>query len=776
MMQWALGQRLPRHQGEVHTVGLAEPVTIRRDRHGVPYIEARSEADGWFALGFCHAQDRAGQLEILVRAVRGTLAELIGDDGVPIDRLSRRIGFRRAGLEQLAVMRPSIRAQIAAYTRGVNAGLAEGPTPHELAMLAAEPTPWSSGDVQGYTALLCFALASNWDAELMRLKVLCDDGPEALAAIDTPYPAHLPPSAQPLLTTGGMDRLARELQRFTHLVGHGGGSNAWAVAPRKTKSGRPILANDPHLVSQAPPLNYLAQIRAPGLEVAGASWVGIPAFSPGHNGFAAWGATAAHADNTDWFLEQLDGDRLRDGDGWVRCRVREETIRVRGRASIIERVLEGPRGPIIAHDAPGGDGAVHEAPRHARANALSLSASWLMRRPYTGLYRAHEARSFAAFRGLFEQGSTSTVSAVYADADGHIGWHIAVEVPERKAGYGHLPMPGWQRGVGWGDIIPFADMPHSVDPPEGFVCTANNAPTVDGEGPFLGVDWLDGYRQRRIADQLGARDDWDVEATAALQRDTLSLAWLEMRDAVLRAAAGSDDVDVQSAHGLLSAWDGRLDSSSVAASVYARFTTTLIDRLIRLKAPRAADWALGKVFTSLLPHNTIGTRRIGHLSRLVREQPQGFVADWGAAIREALAAAVSTLRSDHGPDPSRWRWGEVRPLVLVHAVSEQKPLDRVFDIGPFPGEGDNTTVSQGGIDFSAPPRRQAWLPALRAIIDVGDWDACRFAMLGGQSGNPLSPHYEDQAPSWQHGDGLALVWTEARIAAVTASTLRLLPR
>jgi penicillin amidase len=768
----ALGARTPRYEGTAAVRGIHHEVHIRRDDFAVPYIEARTAEDAWFALGFCHAQERAAQLEIIVRAVRGRLAALVGAEGLPVDRLSRRIGFRRAAAAQLGVFEPAVVEQIAAFVRGLNAGLDHGPVPHELAILRARPSKWEPADVQGYSALFCFALASNWDVELVRLKVLAEDGPDALAAVDAPYPADLPhtiplpPQAErgeP--ARGAVDYLARDLAAFADLLGTGGGSNAWAVAPSRTRSGRPILANDPHLVSSLPALLYLAQLRAPGLEVAGATWVGLPAFAPGHNGFAAWGVTAAHADNTDFFLEEIgpDGTSVRDRDGFVRCEVREEAIEVRGGRPVVDRVLVGPRGPIVASAAEGGDAAIAGAPLVGRANAVSLAASWLATRPYTGLYLAHRVRSFAEFRELFRAGSTSTVSAVYADAGGHVGWVLAAEVPTRPAGHGLVPMPGWS--TSWGELVPFDALPHALDPAEGFVCTANNQPAPNGaDGPYLGVDWLDGYRAQALRQALGARDDWDMETTLALQRDTTSLPWAAMRAHVL-AVDPRGDADCTLAQGELRAWDGRLDSGSVGASVYALFSAELCDRVVRAKAPRAAAWALGRVFTALLPHSTMGTRRLSHLVRLVREQPAGWFGDWHAVLRETLARAVRRLRRDHGPDRTTWLWGRVRPLTLVHAFGQKPPLDHVFNLGPLAGEGDNSTVAQGGLDFTSPTANQAWLPMLRSVIDVGAWDECRFALTGGQSGNPLSPHYHDQLAPWRSGEGVVLRWSPERIQA-----------
>jgi penicillin G amidase len=770
----ALGERLARYDGELEVPGLGAPARVRRDRFGVPYITAESEHDAWLTLGFCHAQERAAQLEIVVRAVRGTLSALVGSEGVPIDRLSRRIGFRRAGEAQLAVAEARVRDQVEAYVRGVNAALSTLRRPHELAMLMREPTRWEAADVQGYATLLCFALASNWDMELMRLSVLVHDGAEALRAIDLPYPEDLPQSLRPLERAGPLvDRLAPGVAAFQALLGTGGGSNAWAIAPQKTATGRPIVACDPHLMSQLPPLLYAAQIRAPGVEIAGGSWVGFPAFAPGHNGFCAWGATAAHADNTDLFLERIgpDGASVQEGESFVPCEVREEHIEVRGGEAIVERVIVTPRGPILVER---GERDLVAGRLPDEADGLSLAATWLAPRPYTGLYRAHEVRSFEAMRELFGQGSASTISAVYADVEGHVGWWLGVEIPERKRGHGLVPLPAWDGSAGWADEpVAFDRLPRRLDPDEGFVCTANNQPQGDGEEPFLGADWLDGYRQRRIAERLAERDDWDLDAVGDLQRDVLSLPWQQMRGSVLAVDPSDGEVDL--ALRLLAAWDGRLAADSVAASVYALFCAEIIARVVRAKAPRSAAWALGEPFTAFLPTSTIGCRRMSHLVRLVVEQPDGwFVDGWPRAMATALRAALSRLRARMGDDPSGWRWGRVRPLHMRHPFGEKPPLHRVFDIGPLEGEGDNTTVSQGGVDYATGVTEQSWVPLLRAVFDVGNWDRCRIAMVGGQSGNPLSPHYDDQLEAWRSG-GFPLVWTEEAIERRVDHRLSLVP-
>jgi penicillin amidase len=749
-----LGKRAAVIEGEVVTRGLAGDVQILRDEHGVPSIVAGSEDDAWFGLGFCHGQDRAGQLEILLRTVRGTLAEIAGPEALPIDRLSRRLDLRGVGRSQLRAARPEVRAQIEAYARGVNAGTTHGgPRAHDLVLFGCAPTPFEPEDAQGLMVMLCFALASNWDAELVRLEMLSLDGEEALRSLDAPYPAHLVSSLPPYAAVGpSAERLAHDLQALAHVLPLGGASNAWAVDGSRTTSGRPILAADPHLEPLVPPHWYLAHLVAPGLRVRGACFVGIPGFAVGHNEQVAWGVTAAHADNTDLFLEEIgpDGRSIREGDRFVPCRERLEAILIKGGETVVERVLETPRGPIVG---PAFDGA------HA---ALSIRATWRDPRRYTGLLRAQHAKSTEEMQALFQEAAASSVCVISADVEGHIGWRLGVEIPRRKRGFGTLPLPGWEEGNGWEEsYVPFAEMPFTLDPPEGYVATANNAPSHEPT-PYLGVDWLDGYRQQAIVEALAGKRDWDLASMTALQRSVRSIPWEELRPTIL-CAEGS--AGVSRAVALLRAWDGQMSHDSIGASVYALFIAEITRRVVEQKAPRTARRALGEGFNPMLPHNTMFARRLGHIVRLLREQPPGFFAGgWAAPIAASLEAAVERLTAHRGAAESAWAWGEVRPLRLVHLFSRVNPLlDRVFGIGPLPGRGDSSTIVQGTVDLLDPLKSALGIPNLRAVIDLGDLPRSRFSLLGGQSGNPLSPHYQDQVAPFAEA-GVELSWSDESVA------------
>jgi penicillin amidase len=770
-----LGKRLPITQGTLSVPGLHGTVRIHRDRHGIPLIEAGNDDDAHFAVGFCHGQDRSFQLELLLRVARGTLSGMVGPRGLPVDRLSRRIGFIRAATAQEPFLHADVRAALEAYARGVNAGHSVGSPsrPHELALLRAEPTPWTARDTLAFTKLLSFTLCANWDSELVRLKVLSTDGPEALRALDGAYPEWQPViRATAQAATPAVNRLADDLQEFFAVMPPRGGSNNWVVSGSRTATGRPILANDPHLDASLPSHWYFAAVRTPRWANAGATFIGGPTILVGHNGTACWGLTAGLVDNTDLFIEEVgpDSASVRQGTGFRPCEVVEEVIPVKGAAPVTERVLITPRGPIISP-------ALVET-----AEALSMRAAWLDPVPITGLFRVGQVQSFAEFRAAFEHWPAASQNMVYADTSGKIGWQLIGRAPVRRKGFGTIPLPGWDESAGWeSDAVPFEEMPYVEDPPSGFVATANNRHQLEGPEPFLGVDFTDGYRAAAIEEALAARTDWDVAETMRLQMDQHARAWTEMREFVL--AAPASDPDSALALELLRDWDGRVVADSPAAAVYELFLAEMIVRVARARAPRSWRWVVGAGLSPLTPYNFGSYRRTGHLVRLLREQPAGwFARTWPEELASALAQAVQRLaKQTTSKDPSRWAWGAVRVLVMHHPMARAgalgKALGRVFNLGPVPCGADADVINQAAVLPYAPLAPADNMPSLRAVFDVGAWQNSRFVLPGGQSGNPLSPHYGDLFELWQRGEGLPIAFTaeEMKAAAVQALDLRPAP-
>jgi penicillin amidase len=591
---------------------------------------------------------------------------------------------------------------------------------------------------------------------------LTEDGEEALRALDPTYAAWHHAVRPPGKEVGpAVDRLADDLRHFSEWAGPARGSNNWALAGAKTRGGRPLLANDPHLDAKLPTHWYLASVRCPEWAVAGATLVGGPAVLAGHNGHCAWGLTAGLVDNTDLFLEEIDGDRVRHGGAWVECLVREEVIRVKGASPVTERVLTTPRGPVIGP-------ALFDVPA-----ALSLAATWLRAVKVRGFFTINRARDFASFREEFRYWPVASQNVAYADAGGTIGWQLIGDAPVRKKGYGALPLSGADPEAGWEDgLVPFEQMPHMESPACGWLASANNRHLPEGEGPFLGLDFIDGYRIHAIGRALSGDEKWDVASTMRLQTDQRALAWDELRPAMMSA-----EVDGMARQGqeMLREWDGVASADSPAAAVYELWLAGMIRAVARAKAPKSWEWVIGRPLGPLSAYNFNCYRRTAHLVKLIREEPA-----WKGTVGRVLAETMELLRHRYGRNPKRWAWGRIRTLVMHHPLGKAGGLmggimRRVFDLGPVPCGGDADVINQAAVLPLDPLAPADNIASMRMVVDVGAWQNSRWVLPGGQSGNPLSPHYRDLFPVWQRGDGVPIAFTPAEAEAAAVETLRLEP-
>lgn len=781
LLRLLLGSRLPVTTGDLRVPGLSSPVTIRRNKWGIPAIDAESDVDAAFGLGFCHAQDRAGQLELMLRVGRGTLSEWVGLKGLPTDRLSRRLGFHRSAVKQLAALAPHIREAMAAYVRGINAGFAHGLSkkPHEFAILGGKPTPWDETDVLSTLQLQSFSLPSNWDVELARLRLLLSDGPDAVRDLDplgkdketgrqgakeikTNLSPNLLVSLSPCLA-----KLAEDLAMLQHIAPLGGGSNNWVLAGTRTTSGKPILASDPHLSPGVPPPWYVAHIRTPDGAAVGAGIPGAPGIAIGHNGFAAWGVTAGLTDNTDLFIETLgtDGVSVREVDGsFTPCEVAKETIRVKGAADVVEDVLVTPRGPLVTPLLPG------------VSQALSFRAVWLDPLPVDGLLSAVKADSFESFKAPFKDWPVLPLHIVYGDTKGTIGRLLTGQLPRRKRGHGIVPLPADAAGVGWeAELLPLDEMPCETNPERGFLATANEKPPTSAAAPFLGLDFIDDFRARTITDELSKRSDWTIADTLRLQCNVRSIPWEELRPLIL--AIETEDASAKQGLALLRSWNGEIEANSPAATVFELFTAEMCVRVAKAKAPNGWRIALGESEFGAIKHNLFCDRRVGHLIHLLREQPGGwFARSWPEELADALATVTRKLQREVGPGEAYWGWGHLRLLRCDHPLfRKSRVLGPAFNLGPVPLAGDSNTISQAGARPTEPLAFTHNIANLRMAIDLADLAASRFILCGGQSGNPCSPHYDDQFPLWQAGDSIPLPWDRNAIIRDAKATLRLLP-
>ncbi len=764
----SLGRRLPVTEGDLSLEGLQSPVTIRRDQYGVPYIDASCDRDAWFGIGFCHGQDRAFQLEIMIRSAHGTLSEVVGPEGLAVDRLSRRVGFRRAAEEHIEHLDDEIREMLDAYTRGINAGRLHGLSrrPHEFTILRMSSTQWEPADSLAYLKLMSMIISTNWAEELARYQILIRDGIGSLDALEPGSNPDLavtsPPGERAAEYTVNLLTEAREVLRELGIDADG--SNNWVVGGNRTRSGKPIVANDTHLSATLPTHFYLAHLRTPEWGLVGGSFVGSPGFFFGHNGHAAWGITIAMLDNTDLFLEDIgpDGASVREGDDWVPCEVREEKIRVKGADDVIEQVLITNRGPVVG---PALDG---------RPKAISLSAVWLENYPFRTVFRAHRWNSFDQFAEDTNHHPNVGLNFVYGDEHGDFGWKLVGNLPKRR-GSGALPLSAANPENHWAPgLRPPDDRLMVRNPAAGYIATANNRPIQNSEEAGIGIDFAEGYRITRINELLSSRDDWEVQDMWMLQLDDVSLPWRELKQVVEEIQPVDDDSRV--ARLMLLRWDGHVSPASTSASLFELFIASLLRKIAERAAPVSYTWALGDGGARGFSGNMFAVMRMGQLIRLVREKPRGwFEYGWNSVIANSMGDGLRSLRFRHGYHTRRWSWGRVRPLELKHRLGIG-PLAPVFNRGPYAIAGDTYTVHAAGVNPLDPIDKGVRSTATaRTVMEIGDWDNARFVLLGGQSGNPMSPNYDDQIQTWLQGRGIPIPWSPSAVDEVVEKTLTLNP-
>jgi penicillin amidase len=745
---------LPPLEGELRVGGLQEPVEVLRDRWGVAYVSAGSPEDLWFAQGFVQASERLFQIELAIRAATGRLSEWFGELTVPADRFARTVGFHRIGEAEAQRWTPGSRAMMERFVAGARAWVASMPAPALEHALLAVPVelpedlgPWASA-----FAYVAWGLSGNWDHELVRALLIDRLGGETAAVLLPPVPPGPPELAAGSLAGRLLDGMPRS---------RGQGSNSWVAAGRRTASGKPLLANDPHLLVQQPAAWFEIHLRATGYEARGAAFPFAPGVAIGMTEHHAWGFTNVSGDVQDLYLERLNDDRTAaEFDGmWEPLEVRTETIAVRGGRPITFDVAHTRHGPILEAAPVGVIGSRFEPIEQTYALAWTGEDGLLEPVSLIDLARA---RSFEEAREALRSLHCPGQNVVYADVDGTIGFQCTGRYPIRRRGDGTVPVPGWTSEYGWDGSVPFDDLPWSTDPGSGFLATANNR-TWDEDYPFLiGLDVHTPFRAQRIADALGEREDLRVEDMARLQVDTRSLPALRLVPLLLEATPSTERRE-RMLEGLRM-WDGDLRPGSVAAAVYEVWVGRLAARALG-----AAPDVLTSYFAWREPFVCSA------LPAMLEERiPPPAGGSWDDLVPDALDDALDELERRLGADPEAWRWGALHRVRFAHPLARFPGAGALFVAAEHELGGDEQTVLQSGIDahlgFEA-----VVVPSWRFVADLGDPDRSAAVLTTGQSGNPVSPHWSDQAALWGTGELRPCPVTRAAVEAAAERSLVLLP-
>ncbi|MEP3115156.1 penicillin acylase family protein [Nisaea sp.] len=759
LLVWLSGST-PQIEGDVLVDGLTAPVTIARNDAGVPMIQAGSDGDAYFALGYVHAQDRLWQMESMRRIGAGRMAEIVGnlsasagDRVLPFDRLTRGLGLYRRAEEIYQRASPELKLALERYADGVNAYLTtrDGALPPEFIVLFHEPAPWKPADSLVWQQLMAFQLGSNWSSELNRLRMI-EAGltPDQIAFLYQAPDGRKPdiaPLKQGLLFPGELEAATRLTAALPARVAADGASNAWALSGRKTESGKPLLANDPHLRLTNPNLWYLARIETPDDTLAGVTVPGVPFLILGQNNHIAWGFTTPLADTQDLFIEHVDPNdptRYLTPDGNQTFETREERFRI-GDREVSETFRTTRHGPVLSD-------IWSDARQRGQKTVLAMSATSLKPgdNSVESVLLLNRARSVDEAIEALSDFSSPPQNVTLADKDGAIALLLAGRMPERKTGEGFMPADG---ATGSGDWIGWIDsdrLPLIRNPDSQMVVQANDHLARRDPSLSLSREYVAPFRTERIHKRL---QEFGSGATAQaqtdLQMDNFSSDVQHTRELLLRHLDPEALSDLErDMVEKLRQWNGEMRRDRLEPQVYTLWTA-LLHR---------------KIFGDELGYLISDYKRVyPHIFDAVLTDAQEWCDDIRSNIvepcmvpvRDSLQEAIARLSVKFGPNPEDWRWGKAHESRFRHLLWSRVPfLDKLLDT-QIATDGGDFTVNRGSpavriseTDFSFYNVHGA---GIRAVYDLSDLDASLFSLSLGQSGNPFSEFYHDQAEAWANG-------------------------
>lgn len=784
---WTLRRALPQLDGTVAVPGLHARVAVGRDALGVPDIRAQSLEDLLVAQGYVVAQDRLWQMDLLRRAAAGELSEIFGEVAVDHDVESRTLGFTQAADATLAAMAPERRAMLEAYARGVNAYIEQRKDrlPAEFLLLRYKPRPWAARDSLLIAANLYKELTGFWKDQILRAEVSQAVGPElandlyaatAESRWDHPLvgnepapasPSHAAPRgparasaprAIPDLTADAPLRTAApspwdarsdSLPAFDLGSRTVGGSNNWVVDGRRTRSGHPLLENDTHLGWAAPCIWYLVHLTAPGWNVKGFAFPGGPLVVIGHNDRIAWGFTNNFADVLDVYAEAFNLQNpleYRVNGQWQHATVRHEVIPVRGAPARSLDVVITRHGPVIQRG-----GSTGYAIRWTATEPGGLDANYFL---------LGAAKNWDEFRAVLQASPGPAQNALYADVDGHIGYIVSALVPIQRQPAGDLPVPGDSDDYEWKGYIPRDELPQLYDPPEGVIATANARVTGPSYKWHLTDNWMEPYRVARIYELLGNRKDLRPEDFIPIATDTFSYPHFLLAQELGKAGKTVRPADPRTAQLLqsIAGWNGFASLDSVSMSFLEFTRRALLYNLLRPHLAGKVDryqWMRSGVFLEMV----LRERPARWLPPQFRDYDELLISSADLAVRR-MAEASGSGEIQH------WEWGGFNQLRMYHPLGRNEPLRRALSIGPLPISGSIFSVKQIARTFG---------PAMRFVADLSNFDDSLMNIAMGQSGQFLSPNYEDQFDAWYEGRGVVSKFSEAAEQPRVVHRLELLP-
>jgi penicillin G amidase len=778
---------LPPYSGHVEAAGLKAPVEVLRDKNAVPHIIAGSIEDAAFGLGYVHAQDRFWQMELMRRLGQGRLSEIIppavaGSGLIDTDRTMRGLGVYRQASESVNALSPGTRTLLESYAAGVNAWLADDDQQFGLELTVIKllsggryrPDQWRPADSLVWAKLMALGLDGNWRAELLRLRLAQKIGDNGVKFLIEPSGDNADATLSIVrAATKGIDleRLYRGTDNIATRKREA--SNEWVLSGAHAVSGKPLLANDPHLALTFPGIWYLARLIGPGFDIRGASSPGSPAIVLGHNGTIGWGFTTTNLDSQDLFVERVDPtdpSRYITPDGARPFAVRDETINVLWGNPVPLRVRQTRHGVVIDDfiarrtddpNVPGLTPAGHVLALQATAlDGADTSAE--------GFARLGLAQNWDEFLTAARKIVSPMQNIVYADTAGNTGLISPARVPMRRKGDGSMPVPGWTGEYDWAGFVPFDALPRVYNPASGILVNANARVVSDYYRYFITRDWAQPYRQRRAGQLLREVERHPVYGMIVIQADNLSLDAVDMVPVLLKSAPRNPRA--AKVHDLLGRWNNFMLASRAEPLIYTAWITELQRGLL-------ADELGNELYESL------ASPSVPLMMRILREQP-GWCDDGGTRVTEtcddaialALERALDGIARLQGPDIDKWQWGSEHLAVHRHPLFDGVPLLRDLASVRFPSDGGAQTLNRAQPSYLGKrPFDAVHGAGYRAVYDFADLENSRFAIPLGQSGNMLSPWARNFVDRWQALKYIEIGGTRAEAARTAVGTITLTP-
>lgn len=736
--------------GTVTLPGLKQPVAVHRDRWGIAHIYAGNAHDLFFAQGYVVAQDRLFQIDLWRRQGIGEMAEVFGPNHEHADRFARLMKYRGDPAAEWESYAPDTRMIATAFTAGINAGIDQfgDRLPVEFTRLGYRPKKWRPEDVLGRMSGI--TMSRNFRSEILRAKLVAAVGIEKarqLAPVDPPivYESALRPeelkAINDQILAGYTAAIAPPAIKPSPTE-----SNNWVVSGERSMSGKPLLASDPHRAITIPSLRYLVHLNAPDWDVIGAGEPGLPGVAIGHNQRIAWGFTIIGTDQADLYVEETNPNNpleYRTETGWSKMTIVREDIPVKGSGNRSVDLKFTRHGPVIAED-----------PARHRVYALK----WVGHEPGGAAYLASlsvdRAGTWEEFQQALSRWKVPGLNFVYADIDGNIGWIAAARTPIRPRHDGLLPVPGDGR-FEWSGYLSVKDYPQTFNPSAGWTGTANHNIVPPGYPHRIGHEFSPAYRFDRVRDTLAARQKWDLAGFGKLQHDAVSIPGQTLAR-MLKGVSFTDPTLAAEAD-RFAAWDGELGRDSPIGPLYAAWLPILQERFYAGHGTESQVPLLISLNGLQVVLNALETNDPDWLG----PDPQ---TTRNAILRESFSEAVR--RRNRLPATVRTRWGD------LHTATFRHPLERAFDVGPFPRAGDGNTPLNTRYDANY---KQVHGATYRHLLDLADWDRGLATSAPGQSGQPGSPHYADLAPLWARGEYFPLAYSKQKVESVTAHRLTLQP-